>query len=471
MTLSSLITAATWCILGYFIVSKTSYFLLNALSIFRMHKMEQEKVLTELPQTYSGLEQPISLLLRTHNNAATIATSVHALLQLNYSSFEIIVINDGSEDETLNTLINNFELHAFPEAYRVQLATQEVHRIYHSTRYPNLRIIDKKYGGKADALNAGINASRYPLFCNVGDNTILHRDSLRRMAAPFLTENTVIATAGAVRIANDCEIKNGLLNKVALPTHWLPIFQIIEYLRTSLFAPLGWSTMNGMLIVPASGINLFQKAVVIEVGGYRTDTTIANMELIVRMHRLMRQKKRAYQITFVADPVCWQQVPQDLATLKHRHIRWQQGLLDSLSQNIGLMFSRNGGVPGRLAFPFFIFFECIGPILELFGYAFILLAYACGLLSLQACIAFFSVAIGFGVLLSASGLLLEEMSFHLYPKASDIAKLAIVAILGNLGYRQLNIAWRSYSTARWLLDRKNSTSNQKISGSTAEKSQ
>lgn len=464
MTLSSFISAATWCILGYFIVSKTSYFLLNALSIFRMHKMEQEKVLADLPQIYSGLEQPISLLLRTHNNAATIATSVHALLQLDYSHFEIIVINDGSVDATLDTLIDAFDLHAFPEAYRIQLATQQVHRIYRSTRFPNLRIIDKKYGGKADALNAGINASRYPLFCSVDDNTILHRDSLRRIVAPFLNQNTVIATAGAVRVANGCEIENGLLHKVALPKRWLPVFQIIEYLRTSLFAPLGWSSMNGMLIVPAAGVGLFQKDIVIEAGGYRTDTTTGNMELIVRMHRLMRQKKQEYQITFIADPVCWQQVPQDLATLKNLRMRWQHGLLDSLSQNMGLLFSRNGGVPGNLAFPFFIVFECVGPILELFGYAFIVIAYACGLLSAEACIAFFSVAIGLGVLLSASGLLLEEMSFHLYPKASDIAKLAIVAVLGNLGYRQLNIAWRSYSTARWLLDHRSRTSNKDLVG-------
>ncbi len=457
MSLSSFVAAATWCILGYFIVSKISYFLLNVLSIVRMHTMEQEKVLADLPHIYSGLEQPISLLLSTRNSTATIVTSVNALLQLDYSTFEIIVINDGSQDATLDTLISTFDLHAFPEAYRIQLATRQVHRIYRSTRYPNLRVIDKIYGGKADALNAGINASRYPLFCSIDEHTILHRESLRRMVAPFLNENTVIASAAAVRVANGCEVEDGLLHKVALPKRWLPVFQIIEYLRTSLFSPLGWSTMNGMLIAPAAGIGLFNKEVVIAVGGYRVDTTTENMELIVRMHRLMRQKQQEYQITFVADPVCWQPVPQDLTTLRNQRMRWQHGLLDSLSQNTGLLFSRNGGVPGRLAFPFFLVFECLGPILELFGYVFILLAYACGLLSLQACMAFFSVAIGLGVLLSASGLLLEEMSFHLYPKASDMAKLASVAILGNLGYRQLNIVWRSYSTARWLLDCKDRT--------------
>lgn len=453
MTLQSFIEFTTWCVLGYFIVSKLSYFLLNALSIFRMHRIAQDKVLADLPQIYSGLEPPISLLLSTRNSATTIAASLRGLLQLDYSSFEIIVINDGSEDATLDTLINEFELHAFPEAYRIQLPSRAVRGIYRSTRYPNLRVIDKDYGGNADALNAGINASRYPLFCSVDDDTILHRDSLRRIVAPFLYDNTVIASAGAVRIANGCETENGLLSKVALPRHWLPIFQIIEHLRTSLFAPLGWSMLNGMLIVPAAGVGLFRKEVVLEVGGYRTDTAMANMELIVRMHRLMRIKRQQYQIVFVADPVCWHQAPEDLQTLRKQRMRWQQGLLDSLSQNMGLLWSRNGGVPGRLAFPFFILLECLGPVIELLSYAFILIAFACGLISWQVCITFLSVAIGLGVLLSASGLLLEEMSFHLYPKASDIATLASVAIIGNLGYRQLNIAWRAIGMTCWLVAR------------------
>ncbi|MFJ7565370.1 glycosyltransferase family 2 protein [Herminiimonas sp. NPDC097707] len=455
MNLQSFVAIATWCVIGYFIVSKISYFFLNVLSIFNMHRIEQGKVLADLPQIYSGLEPPISLLLSTRNHATTIAASVQALLQLDYPTFEIIVVNDGSDDASLDTLIAAFDLHAFPEAYRIQLATQPVRRIYRSTRYPNLRVIDKEYGGQADALNAGINASRYPLFCSVDDSTILHRDSLRRIVAPFLNDNKVIATAGAVRVANGCELKNGLLDKIVLPQHWLPLFQIIEYLRTSLFAPLGWSILNGMLIVPAAGVGLFRKEVVLEAGGYRTDTTIENMELIVRMHRLMRDKRQAYQITFVADPVCWHRVPQDLMALKNQRIRWQQGLLDSLSQNMGLLFSRNGGVPGRVAFPFFILFEWLGPAIELFGYIFILLAYAGGLISGQTCLAFFSVAIGLGILLSASGLLLEEMSFHLYPRTADIAKLAGIAIIGNLGYRQLNLAWRSLGMACWLMGHKN----------------
>ncbi|WP_076592267.1 glycosyltransferase family 2 protein [Herminiimonas arsenitoxidans] len=452
MTLPAVLNYVTWGVFSYFIAYNLSYLFLNMLAIFRMHGIEQGKILAELPHIHTGLEPPISILFTTRNEASIIAASVQSLLQLEYPQQEIIVINDGSQDETIQILTAAFDLHPFPEAYRIQLTTQAVSCIYRSTRYPSLRVIDKEYGGTADALNAGINASRYPLFCNVDAATILHRDSLKRIVTPFLNDNTVIAAVSAVRVANGCEVENGLLKKVALPKHWLALFQIVEYLRSTLFAPLGWSMLNGMLMAPA-GMTLFRKASVIAVGGYRRDTRSAGTELIVRMHRLMRKKQQTYRIRFIADPVCWHQVPQNLTTLKSHCIRWQQGLADSLSQNMALMFSRNGGVPGRIVFPFFLLFEWSGPILEFLGYVFMLIAFACGLVSWQACIAFLSVAIGLGILLSASTLLLEEMSFHLYPTASDIATLTIAAVISNLGYRQLTSTWRALGMLRWMTGR------------------
>jgi cellulose synthase/poly-beta-1,6-N-acetylglucosamine synthase-like glycosyltransferase len=439
-------------VFGYFIVYNISYFFLNILALFRIHGIAQAKILADLPHIQTGLEPPISILLTTHNEADRIASSVQSLLQLDYPKHEIIVINDGSQDQTIQTLIAAFDLHPFPEAYRVQLATHTVNRIYRSTHHPRLRVIDKEYGGTADALNAGINAARYPLFCSVDVATILHKDSLKRMAAPFLNDNKVIAAVGAVRVANGCETENGLLKKIALPKSRLVLFQIVESLRTALFAPLGWSMLNGMLIAPI-GMTLYRKESVIAVGGYRRDTAIASTELIVRMHRLMRKNRLAYRIRFVADPVCWHQVPQNFSGLKTQCIRWQQGLSDSLIQNIGLMFARNGGVPARIVFPFFLFFEWLGPLIEIMSYAFILIATACGLISWQAGMAFLSVAIGLGILLSASTLLLEEMSFRLYPRASDLSKLSIAAVISNFGYRQLISLWRVQGMVCWMINR------------------
>ncbi|WP_420476197.1 glycosyltransferase family 2 protein [Noviherbaspirillum sp. ST9] len=447
----AIVEFTTWFILGYFILLNGGYLLLNLLSIASLRRREQERILDDLPQAYSGLEPPISLLVPAYNEEATIAASVRSMLQLAYSELEIIVINDGSKDSTLQVLQEEFDLQPFPEAYRIQLETKPVNGIYRSTRYPNLRVIDKVNGGKADSLNAGINASRYPLFCGVDADSILQRDSLQRVVKPFLNDATVVATGGTVRVANGCEVSGGFLTRVGLPNNIWALFQVVEYLRAFLFGRLGWSTVNGMLII-SGAFGLFRKEVVIEAGGYRPKTIGEDMELVVRMHRLLRARRQPYRIEFVPDPVCWTEAPEDVATLRNQRIRWQRGLSESLSANWGLMFSRNGGAPGWAAFPFMLLFEWMGPMVELGGYIFMVVAFAFGWISWQAFAVFLFVAIGLGILLSASGLLLEEMSFHIYPEPRHLGMLALIVLLENFGYRQINSWWRLVGLYRWATE-------------------
>ncbi|HEX2603217.1 MAG TPA: glycosyltransferase [Oxalicibacterium sp.] len=442
--------AATWFVFTYFILLNGGYIVLNMLSLFALERQGQERILAELPQVYSGLEPPISVLVPAFNEEATIAASVRSMLQLSYSEFEIIVINDGSRDRTLEVLKQEFGLRVFPEAYRVQLQTAPVRAIYRSTRYPNLRVIDKENGGKADSLNAGINASRFPLFCGVDADSILQRDSLQRVAQPFTRDATMVATGGTVRIANGCEVRDGFLSHVGLPRNMLARFQIVEYLRAFLFGRLGWSAINGMLII-SGAFGLFRKDVVISVGGYRVDTIGEDMELVIRMHRILRARNQPYRIEFVPDPVCWTEAPEDLRTLRNQRVRWQRGLAESLNSNWGLMLSRKGGVPGWLAFPFMMLFEWLGPLIELGGYLFMIVAFATDAISWSAFSAFMFVAVGLGILLSASGMLLEEMSFHIYPRRRDLALLAVIVIIENFGYRQLNSWWRLNGLIKWAM--------------------
>ena len=386
------------------------------------------------------------------NEEATIVAAVRSMLQLTYSEYEIIVINDGSRDHTLDVLVKEFSLTAFPETFRGQIATQPIRTLYRSTRYPNLRVIDKDNGGKADSLNAGINSARHPLFCGVDADSVLERDSLQRVVKPFLRHPEMVASGGTVRVANGCEVKDGYLLRVGLPRNPWALLQVVEYLRAFLFGRLGWSQLNAMLII-SGAFGLFRTETVIEVGGYRTDTIGEDMELVVRMHRLLRQRGVPYRIEFVPEPVCWTEVPEDKATLKNQRIRWQRGLSESLTSNWGLMFSRNGGTPGWLAFPFMVLFEWLGPLVELGGYMFMVFAVTLGLVSWTAFAIFLFVAIGLGILLSASSLLLEEMSFHLYPNAWHLAALVLVAIVENFGYRQLNTFWRLVGLYRWAAQR------------------
>jgi cellulose synthase/poly-beta-1,6-N-acetylglucosamine synthase-like glycosyltransferase len=454
----------TWFILGYFVLLNGSYMALNLVSIVALRRKGQESILDDLPQVYSGLEPPISIVVPAFNEEATIAASVRSMLQLAYSEFEIIVVNDGSKDGTLEVLKREFGLLPFPQAYRIQIQTKTVKAIYRSTRHPNLRVIDKENGGKADSLNAGINASRYPLFCGVDADSILQRDSLQRVVRPFLRDPTVIATGGTVRVANGCEVSGGFLTKVGLPTNPWALFQVVEYLRAFLFGRMGWSAVNGMLII-SGAFGIFRKDVVVMAGGYRPKTIGEDMELVVRLHRLLRERREPYRIEFVPDPICWTEAPEDRATLRNQRIRWQRGLGESLSANWGLMFSRNGGAPGWLAFPFMVLFEWLGPLVEFGGYVFMLFAFIFGWISWQAFALFLFAAIGLGILLSASGLLLEEMSFHIYPRGKHLLLLAAVVILENFGYRQLNSVWRMIGLYRWATQGEGSWGAMKRKGS------
>lgn len=442
-------TFLTWFTLLYFIVLNGVYLALNLLSTLALYRNNQHREVNELPQSFSTLEPPISVLVPAFNEATTIAATVRSVLQLTYAEFEIIVINDGSNDETLEVLKQEFSLLPFPEAYRIQIPTEKVRGIYRSTTHLNLRVIDKANGGKADSLNAGINASRHPLFCGVDADSILQRNSLQQVVQPFLRSPHMVATGGTIRAANGCDVKDGYLTRVDLPRNPWALFQVIEYLRAFLFGRLGWSSLNAMLII-SGAFGLFKKATVIEVGGYRTNTIGEDMELVVRIHHEMRAKQKPYRLEFVPDPVCWTEVPEDWRTLRNQRIRWQRGLAESLNSHWGLMFSRHGGWPGWVAFPFMVIFEWLGPVLEFCGYLWMLYAYFTGAISWQAFGLFVFVALGLGFLLSVSGLLLEQLSFRMYPNLRQLALMVLMVIVENLGYRQLNTWWRIVGLFRWV---------------------
>lgn len=444
-----IIKIGEWVFLLYFIGLNCGYLTLNFLSLISLSKLMRTRMIDDLPHVYSGLEPPISLLVPAYNEQASIAASIHSMLQLSYQEFEIVVINDGSKDDTLKVLEHEFSLIPFPEAFRQQLKTKPIRGIYRSTLHNNLRVIDKENGGKADSLNAGINAARYPLFCAVDADSILQRDSLQRVAQPFLEDTHVVATGGSIRIANGCQVSNGFLQKVDLPKKLLPLLQIVEYLRAFLFGRMGWSPLNAMLII-SGAFGLFKKEVVIEVGGYRANTIGEDMELVVRIHRLYRLAKKPYRIVFVPDPICWTEAPEDLTTLKNQRVRWQRGLLESLGLNLGLLCHYRGGAVGWLAFPFMLLFEALGPVIEVTGYLFMFALFVSGMISSQALWVFLFVAIGFGILLSVSGLLLEEMTFHIYPRPRHLLLLLFAVLIENFGYRQINSWWRLIGIARWL---------------------
>ncbi|MBI5451743.1 MAG: glycosyltransferase family 2 protein [Gammaproteobacteria bacterium] len=448
-----IIIISQWFFLIYFLAINSCYLMLNIFSTLYVRSYMPGKTLEELPQIYSGLELPISILVPAYNEEKSIASSIQSMLQLNYPLFEIIVINDESTDGTLRELIEKFSLVPFPEAYRAHLKTAAILGIYCSTRHPNLRVIDKRNGGKADALNAGINAARYPLFCAVDADSVLQRTSLQRIVRPFLEDHRVVAAGGTIRVGNGCKISGGFLQEIRLPSNPLALLQVVEYLRAFLFGRLGWSYIGGLLII-SGAFGLFRKETVIAVGGYHIDTVGEDMELVLRIHRVLRKNKKAYRMVFLPDPVAWTEVPEDFRSLMNQRARWQRGLSESLIGNIGLLFSRNGGAPGWIAFPFMILFEWLGPVIEVSGYILMITLYWLGLLSVTAFLVFIFAAIGLSLLASFSSLLLEEVSFHMYKRPRHLALIMVTVIIENFGFRQLNSIWRLYGLIQWMVYRK-----------------
>ena len=449
MTLYSLLIAIEWVFLLYFVCINTGYFSLNFIALWSIRRHMKQRSGEGLPFSYSEFMPPVSVLIPAYNEEKNIVQTVRSVLQLDYPELEIIVINDGSTDNTLEVLRKQLKCEPLPEVYYDKIDTQAVRGFYRSQLVSKLRVLDKENGGKADALNAGINAARYPLFCAMDGDSILEENSLQRLVEPFLEDPDTIACGGSVRLANGSQIKDGFLEKIDLPLRILPLFQIIEYLRAFLFGRMGWSPLNALLII-SGAFGLFDRLSVIEAGGYKTETVAEDMELVIRLHRLYAEKKEKYKIKFVPDPICWTEGPEDLNSLRTQRIRWHRGLCETMWMNLGLCFKRGSGLAGWLAYPFWFIFEMWGPVIEIGGYVFIGLGFWLGFVSPQIFLIFFILAIGVGVLISVLALLLEEISFHIYPKISHSVLLFFAAVLENFGYRQLNSYWRLVGLLKWL---------------------
>jgi cellulose synthase/poly-beta-1,6-N-acetylglucosamine synthase-like glycosyltransferase len=443
-----------WIFLGYFLGLNWVYLALNAAALWIVTRESAARAVAKLPHYSVGMEPGISVLVPAYNEEPNICASVRSMLQLDYPDYEVVVVHDGGKDRTLEVLITEFNLQPFPEAYNMEVACKPVKGIYRSLVQPRLKVIDKVNGGKADALNAGMNGSRHALVCAVDADSILQPDSLRRLVRPFMEDRRVVAAGGTIRIANGCEIRRGHLVRTGMPDNWIARIQVMEYLRAFLFGRMGWTPTNALLII-SGAFGLFRKQTVVAVGGWSHKAIGEDMELVVRMHRQLMAQKQEYRIVFLPDPICWTEAPETLAVLKSQRVRWQRGLLESLFENRQMFFARGTGTVGWLAMPVFLVFEAAGPVIELAGYVFMTLAFAFNGISLFAFAAFMLMTITMGVLLSMSALLLEEMSFRTYPRTRDFFLLMAVMVVENFGYRQLNSWWRMVGTWKWIRGKPN----------------
>lgn len=391
----------------------------------------------------SPLTPGVSVLVPAYNESAGIVPSVRSLLDLRYPRHEVVVANDGSSDDTLERLVEAFSLEPVRKALRTTVRSAPVRAVYGSRRYPNLWVVDKENGGgKADALNACLNAASHPYVCAIDADAVLEPDALLQVVRPILDDpELVIATGGIVRIVNGCVVRDGRVVEVGLPRRSVAAVQVLEYFRAFLVGRVGWSAMNALLII-SGAFGLFRRSLVDEVGGWDHAMIGEDIELVVRLHRRLRELGEPYRIEFVPDPVCWTEAPETLRVLSRQRRRWHRGLGQTLWAHRALIGNRRYGALGLTAVPYFLVFEFLSPLVELLGPPFVIVWFALGRLSFTFLVAFLVVAVLLGFLLSIAALALEEINFRRHQRHRELARLVALAAFENVGYRQINALWR-----------------------------
>jgi len=426
----------------YFLILNSAYLLTSVFAFRALRRYANRLESVAVDELLNDrVLPPVTVLAPAYNEAVNCVESVRALLGLRYPDYEVLVVNDGSTDETLERLREAFELRRVPRAPTAELPTAEVRGVYRSTTHPRLWVIDKENGGKADALNAGLALCRTPLFCAIDADTLIERDALIRISRPFLEDARTVAAGGIIRIANGSTVESGRVTGIRLPRKLIARFQVLEYLRAFLSARMGWDALDATLVI-SGAFGMFRRPTVVDAGGYATDTVGEDMELVVRLHRHCREREIPYRIRFVPDPVAWTECPESLRVLGRQRDRWQRGLMESLWRHRVMLFNRRYGRIGWLAFPYFFLLEMIGPVIEALGYVAFVVTILLGRASPSYVVAFLLLAVVFGIALSIAAVALEELSFRRYTQGGDLAALLGLSFVETIGYRQLNTWWR-----------------------------
>jgi len=428
----------------YYLLSNFAYLtmLVVALKTSAAHLRHLESIRFDWIKS-SPMVPPITLLVPAHDEEKSICTAVRNLLDLDYPELEVIVVNDGSADKTLQMMQKEFCLRLVRAVYVPQVVSAAVRGLYRSDIDVRLLVLDKEpAGSKADAVNAGLNAATSPYVCVVDADSVLERDALLRIMVPVLADpNRVVAAGGIVRVLNGSEIEAGRIRRVRLARKSIEVIQVVEYLRAFLIGREAWARGN-MLMIVSGAFGVFRTDLVRAVGGYRSSAIGEDFDLVARLHRNLLDKGADYRIEFVPDPVCWTEVPSDLRSLGRQRARWQKGLLDVLWPNRDMLFRPRYGRIGCLALPYLWLFELAAPVIEVTGFATVLLAAVFGALSWTFFLQFVLFGYGFATMISIGSVLQEELTYKRYNDWQDVARLVSYCFLEHFPYRQLHMIWR-----------------------------
>lgn len=373
-----------------------------------------------------------SIIAPAFNEGKTIVDNVRSLLSIYYHKLEIIIVNDGSRDDSMEKLIHGYDLEMVSFFVQGNICTKEIRGVYKSKNpaFKKLLVVDKENGGKADALNVGVNISSGEYIVCIDVDCILEQDAILKLAKPFLeqTEKRVIACGGVIRLANNCKIENGKVIEVNLPQTWLGRTQALEYIRAFVLGRMAWSRASGLILI-SGAFGAFDKEIVLACGGYDSNTVGEDMELVVRMRRYMEEEKRPYEVVNIPDPLCWTEVPESKDVLKKQRNRWMRGTMETLWKHRKLMLNPKYGRLGMVSIPYWFFFELLGPIVEFTGYFIFLIFWILGIINWPFFFALLALVVSSGILYSIYAVLIDLVGHQVYTKRKDLSKLITTAVL------------------------------------------
>ena len=395
----------------------------------------------------------ISMVAASFNESKTIVDNIRALLSLHYNNYEVIIVNDGSTDDSMEKIIRVYEMEKVDYAVNYRLKTQVVRGVYKSKNksYSNLVVVDKENGGKADALNAGINISCKDYFVAIDVDCIIQPDALLKLVKPILDsgDRRVIATGGVIRIANSCIFQDGYMVDINLPKNIWARFQVLEYTRAFLMGRMAWSELNGLLII-SGALGLFDRELTIQCGGYLTDTVGEDMELVVKIRKTMWDNGIKHHVAYVPDPLCWTEAPTNLKLLGRQRDRWTRGNMETLFIHRKMFFNPKYGKLGMLAYPYWFFFEWLAPIIEFLGISYVLILALVGDVNWPFFLLMLCFIYAFAVTFSIWALLYEEVTFQKYKHRSDLFKLILVAFIEPFIYHPLGVFWALHGNISYI---------------------
>lgn len=431
-------------------------FLIYACALFAMYLITANLSIIEL-RNYSNKNKhvdyksmlsfeklpSVSIIAPAFNEEKTIIDNIKCLLALQYKDFEIIIVNDGSIDGTLSKIIKYFDLVKVSRAYELELECAPINDIYQSRNpaYNHLVVIDKENGGKADALNAGINVSQNDLFLAMDVDCIIEPDALLKMVKPFIddTKHVVIASGGVIRIANSCEVADGKIIKVNYPENFWAKFQVLEYFRAFTLARMAWSKLNGLLII-SGAFGLFDRKRVIKVGGYDKTTVGEDLELVVRLRRYMHEvEKRKYRVAFIPDPLCWTEVPESYKILSRQRNRWTRGAIDTIIKHNKMFLNPKYGLIGMVSFPNWVVFEWLAPVIEFIGLIYFAILLYMGLVNMYVFITLTIFVLTFSIMYSLFAIFFEAYTYHKYKGVRYLVQTISLLFLEMIIYQPLNM--------------------------------